>query len=709
MRWLNQLKGMLGGLAQGGSLPASQTPQPRRPTPIAEPEIPVAQRGLRALVEADLCRLNAGFPGLGDAAACYVLTGGNPEVLRRLESSGLGRRIEAQGAFAHRGTMLRGRYYVLGIELRGEPELCCRYVQVLTASLATGYDRPAALPGVPLTLQDYLGNLTQGLITLTGKDSTYVFKDSFNTDTLFPFAKRLGATTTDLLVALYTVPSRYASSTVANVRGHLDREALLLTDPAALSPAAQRMNEVGRIALLEDISAGKLESKEPGLGLVMDLAGNNLKAVREAALKTVATLDPTLREAEALKRLKSGDATKREAMAGILVSLGTPTARAALEAHLPGERAAAVRAVIESTTKAMALRSTTAEADDAAGYVALGGVRFDLPPLRPFRPHDGTTLGPEEGAELRTAFGLHLARQVADEAVRIAKYPKSTPKSMPKAESIDSLLAFLNGDWEEKGWRTDYLFRRFVNEGDAKAWTNKALARLSQETGLRFALCIDDYVDTLLSGYRRASVSATVLVDYAASPEGDLRQIMRLIKEHGLSVRHGSSVAPGAAFLSGRIRQDRYDRGEWLNAYPAEYLWPWVAENLNALDQALQPAQLSGATDILKVLAVLRLLPATPERFVAPLLDHACGTRRDGRADARLLVARLPKLDEHLAGMLADKRQAVRAAVADWLATARRSRLSRRWERRWQRKRQPSRAPPCWGRCAGWVATLNPM
>jgi Domain of unknown function (DUF4132) len=664
MRWLDQLKGMLGRASQ---TPTSK-PQQQRAYQPAPPPIRFGRQGLRALVEADLCRFNAAFHGLGDAAAQYVLVGGAPGVLERLEYAGVGKQFEAQGAPVSQQSVTMGRYFVLGMELGTNPDLCQRYAEVLTASLAMGYARPSDLPGVPLALQDYVNNLRHGLGVLADKERADAFNTSVNADTLLDFARRLGATTADLLATLYNDPqNRYSSYSVSQLRQKLDRKSLLIADPTALGPVSSRVGEAGRIGLLNDLVALKLFTDEPGLGLVMDFAGNNLKTVREAAMKTVVTLDPAIREAEALKRLKSGDAKMREAMAGILVSLGTPTARTALEAHLPVERAAAVRAVIERTAGAEALRSALAEADDATGYAAIGGARIDLPSLRPFRPHDGTTLRPEDAAELRASFNAHLAQQVAEEAARMAKYPQSSPRSMPKAESVASLIAFLAGDWEENGWWNDYRFRRFANEGQGNAWTQKALARLSQETGLRFALCADSYLDTLLAGYRPASVSAAVLADYSASPKGDLRQVMRLISEHRLTVRDGSTAASGPAFLRGRVRQDRYDRSEWLHAFPVDYIWPWVAENLGVLEDALQPAQLAGLTDIAKILAILRQLPATPERFVAPLLDHACGTSRSGRADARLLVAKLPKLDEHLAEMLADKRQAVRETVADWL------------------------------------------
>lgn len=352
----------------------------------------------------------------------------------------------------------------------------------------------------------------------------------------------------------------------------------------------------------------------------------------------------------------------------MLASVGTPTAQAALAAHLPGERAAAVRALIERKMKVDVLGLGTTDADGPNGYVAVGGARILIPPLRPLRPHDDTALGPWDATDLRTTYHAFLAREQAAEAARAAKHAKSSPNAMPKPGSVESLIAFLNGDWTENGWQADYSFRSFVNEGEGKVWAQRALSRLPQETGLRFALCAERHLYMRLCGDRASSVSGVIFADYAATPEGDLRQVMRLIGELGLKMRDGSIADAEPAFLADRIRRNRYGQTNWLSAFPTNFLWPWIAGHLDVLEDALRPEQISGVFDITKVITVLRLLPATPDRLAAALLDYAIGSSQAGRADAQILVAGIPGLDGHLAGLLVDKRYAIRQTVANWLA-----------------------------------------
>lgn len=258
----------------------------------------IQQMPLQSLIENDLFRLNDAYPGLGDAAVSYVVNGKPRDALVRLSGSGAGKRIEHESTGTFSESIAFGRCYVLGTMLASDPGLCARYAEVLTASLSTWYERPAAWSGVPLPLQDYIRSLIKGNNYFYSAERLELFTSSFRSDTLVAFARRCGATIPDLLVTLYNEPeSRYSSFKGSKLRQRLDRRPLLLADHAALGLAAARLGEDGRISLLYDVSSCKLAAEEPGLGFVMDMAGNNLKAVREVAQRIVATLDPSLREA----------------------------------------------------------------------------------------------------------------------------------------------------------------------------------------------------------------------------------------------------------------------------------------------------------------------------------------------------------------------------------------------------------------------------
>jgi|688.fasta_scaffold648360_1 hypothetical protein len=91
---MDRLKGMLGGAAQNSVRPSPQAGRSAPDTPL---RVLVEQTSPQLLIEADLRRLNAAFPGLGDATAHYVLHGGPRDALVRLSGSGAGKRIEPEG------------------------------------------------------------------------------------------------------------------------------------------------------------------------------------------------------------------------------------------------------------------------------------------------------------------------------------------------------------------------------------------------------------------------------------------------------------------------------------------------------------------------------------------------------------------------------------------------------------------------------------
>ncbi len=115
MRWLDRLKGMFGGMAQNPARPSSGAD--------AVSDKPVT---LQSLIQADLRRSNAIFPGLGDSAVHYVLNGGPRDVLVRLSGSGAGRRIEHESTGTFSESIAFGRCYVLGTMLATDPGLCAR-------------------------------------------------------------------------------------------------------------------------------------------------------------------------------------------------------------------------------------------------------------------------------------------------------------------------------------------------------------------------------------------------------------------------------------------------------------------------------------------------------------------------------------------------------------------------------------------------------
>jgi hypothetical protein len=97
-----------------------------------------------------------------------------------------------------------------------------------------------------------------------------------------------------------------------------------------------------------------------------------------------------------------------------------------------------------------------------------------------------------------------------------------------------------------------------------------------------------------------------------------------------------------------------------------------LAENLDVFDEAFGLAA-PGDVKMDRAIAVqaLTLLPATPARYFAPLLEIATGETKNGRAEARAMLRDAPEVEARLVALLDDTRQAIRAGAADWLSIRR--------------------------------------
>ena len=423
--------GLLDGLKAlfGGGQPS--TPQPSRPgsrspSPSQHPTENFEGLSLRSAVQNDLGRLNNEVRSLGDLAVHYVLTGENPQTPAIVAEEEAGRDIFANGGQNHeRGGPTRMRQYVLAQRLSDDPDIIFRYSEVLAACLKARPSPYRPPDGMSLVFFAYALNVSAGtgFIRGTTPEQAETFKANFTHEALLDLLRRTGGTAADLITFLFEAAARHNPGPGVDLRRYIDANALILAHPEAVNESAPRLGVIGRLALLDVVLAANTPLEEPFLSFVMDMAGTNLKPVRERAQAALAKLDKAAIEPLAVARLKAGDATMREAMASLLGRMGTESAAAALAEHLPGERAASVRAVIETRQAAFALRSD-AGPDDGTAYTALDGTRIEIPPLRPFRPFTGEPLSDADQAEVQEIFERLSERWAAQEAERLAKYKK---------------------------------------------------------------------------------------------------------------------------------------------------------------------------------------------------------------------------------------------------------------------------------------------
>jgi hypothetical protein len=101
-----------------------------------------------------------------------------------------------------------------------------------------------------------------------------------------------------------------------------------------------------------------------------------------------------------------------------------------------------------------------------------------------------------------------------------------------------------------------------------------------------------------------------------------------------------------------------------------EVLAPLVVSHFDLLDEAFGMRPQSGVlpANLRVAVELLNILPKVPKRYLIPLMSLASGGTKTQRQAARHLLKEAQGIETHIAGLLKDGKQDMRAGAADWLS-----------------------------------------
>jgi hypothetical protein len=218
-------------------------------------------------------------------------------------------------------------------------------------------------------------------------------------------------------------------------------------------------------------------------------------------------------------------------------------------------------------------------------------------------------------------------------------------------------------------------FGHILSWGPGAAWTRLMLQKMPLRAALVVSMRLCGGAHPALSSWANGP-GPERLQAFINSAEGDVRNLELLDIEASRQVifgdwRNQTQRAIGKGDLLRAVIQDAYGTPE-LSRIPREALWPYLAENLQVFDEAFGLVTSPGVKyDRAATVRALSLLPATPDRYFAPLLEIATGETKSGRNEARAMLAAAPEVEARLIALLDDTRQSIRAGAADWLSLRR--------------------------------------
>jgi hypothetical protein len=493
----------------------------------------------------------------------------------------------------------------------------------------------------------------------------------FTLEVAHEMVRRLGGSPADFFDVVYTRSPGYSAISGELYRKAVDLRPAVDADPEAAFLAARRMPATGRAELIRDIAHWGLSADPRFASFLVDQAGDSAKAAREAAWAALGHVDYQIFESAAIALLRSGNVEQRAGMVELLGKVRTPQILETLREHRESEKTARVIAAIDT---ALAIASEIdlpkTAGDDTQGYTAIDGQTISVPPLVPLATGQKPKFGDADRAALIAAI------EQANTRVRQQNTENERSGYKYRAPFIEESLAddslSLLSKAPPKGAKKEELLR-FLSWGVGTNWVRSALDRMSDTDGLAWSawLCGSAYMGV----GRFQQPGGERIRKFLESPQGDLRHLELIDIGLANEMVHGNyQDRKHRPWRKGDLLRSVIQEG-WnygapvLVDLPPHAAWPYLAENLDVFDEALgiKPegeVRLSRAAAI----QVMTLLPATPARFFAPLLETATQTSRAGRAEARALLGDRPEVARRLISLLDDSRQALRAGAAEWLA-----------------------------------------
>lgn len=452
--------------------------------------------------------------------------------------------------------------------------------------------------------------------------------------------------------------------------------------PAALAGALAKVApnlRAGALRLIEQLHLADMPKVEAQL--VAMFTKPYTKEDRERAISTFARFDPELLAGILERHLATGDADTRHALVQAAGRAPTLEIVALLEARAKVEKTArvqaAIAAVLEVEAAGEALAPVTAGEDGTLSYLAVTGETIACPP----RIDTGVAEVPPPSDQACITF-FELLSVIQDvRCKRAGDYNKRYNRQgsnvqpvprLPEREVIEAAFATLTQaaplpPYDSSKFNEERLLVndvRAVPEG--QAWLRSVLAPLSVAARLRIMYAtrpseVQALIGASNSSYPHEVFGTDLLREWVAEGLLDLRNICTADHLRGLIAGSNQRYRYGG-------RDSALDA---IEALPGDALWPWLAESMEVLDEALGLAPAKTAIPLDRSMRVLAMLPAVPQRYLPRLTEIAVAEKRHLRLLAMELLREAKDLPARIEALLDDKRQPVRINAAGWLADIR--------------------------------------
>lgn len=620
--------------------------------------------------------------GLGQRALRYVRQGDDRPVL-----AGLGSVLQAQrqnkgqntgqNAGQHNWQAERKEqdmFFNLVRSFGGQPDALARHVEVVSAAYAIKPYRSRYNTDLADETPDLVCNLLQ-FFAVRRHVSTEPIPPLTTFDDLLDAIAILGGTPADVITNI--VPSRYAGYDFpVNGQPASEHVRSLSADHFVVSLA--RRKAADRAKVMKQLAAYPVAKDPAFLDFLMESAAAGSAQVRSAAHRLLEFQSPQDVVQRAIPMLDARAAAARTSAVQILGHIGSEPGLEAMRQRAEIEKSQDVLTAINHFT----LVAAKGGSDDVpeGHYMAADDTLVEVPSFEPLVDATQVVFEPSDLAELRALDAQYYERSLVRHQEMLRLHAKrdanarkvEKPRKPEKTTAGDALFKAFNAPLEmtakdfSKGAQTRHSRSAVYFAYHLRPWLRKAVSRLPDLRLVKLALLsARDVRSAMTSGYNPYGEELNKRI---LEGKIDIRQVLAVAETADVPVGHSYHMTtPVRPDQAGLLTFEMTVRYRWESTLDMPQTWPITANNLDVVLDALPPRTLESYVN-LRALELLSHLPKLPKTAVDAVLYTALDARRRVSAPAQDLLLSVSGIDKRLLAALSDKRQAVRASAARFLA-----------------------------------------
>ncbi|WP_299166297.1 DUF4132 domain-containing protein [uncultured Tateyamaria sp.] len=610
--------------------------------------------------------LNSLGRGFARRAQVFLATGDDRQVLADLKASISNRNFHPGRTHPTSVTATN----VFCFDLGGQPEVLARFAELrlvmgwgFSLQIPKGSEHMSAIPDV-----------VRVLLSACCVNHSSTLQTPTSWDDLRKAVKILGGHDIDII--LFCLPTeRYSQRLIKLDRDKPDglRNSF---DTKIFVAALDRLGAKDRATVLSRWATMPFTAEPAFLPYLFQQGHETAATLRKNAAALLPQHDEADVTARAVDMLTAKKATARLFAVEALGAIASPTAQEALAAHKETEKSQSVL-----TTLDLFLAAPTAQADAVTnspaiggGYVDASGTHVPLPPEMDVVDDGSSPLDASFAAKFHPVEEK-MRQDAEDKYNRLLAYrkEKGNNSNPPKKDIVapigDAWLKALNTPVSPDnalGRRyTPYVSYKYSDQ------INPIVEPVLDQIPLRRVIdlvCRNAYSLSSILDQRNEPLSQHV---HAALSDGRVTfaQLVNIAKQNNVGFENSTPAEDRrptnfkSAYLTHVISARRLYGGRAIT--PG--IWQVAADHLPILIAALPPR----GTDVnaaQRALGVIADFPSVPAELVQPLVFVAIDDRASLRIPAQKLLADVPGIDDQLIKNLTDKRQAVRANTARFLA-----------------------------------------